>query len=342
MIETTVSQRRELDSERQRKETQDQRRAREVRYTPCLRDLPSRQPCQDIVAKRAAVKSEITDTLRPFYCTLCEKQFQNVAQYDEHTNSYAHHHKARLRDMQANARLVNQEELEKRKEKERKREEKELRKLAKAQGIKIAKPVTASPAPVLAPTESDAGPTHETKLGGFKGAGWAAVTAAPKSSDGDSKRSGWAPVNPAPPLPVHPVPPPDDTTPIAPPPSRSLLVSGAPMFRNAGWTTLDSSSPRSVLPPPSPPAPSALPPPPPTNAPPPPPSTLPPDYHKPHGRAPIPSASASLPVKQNWTAIPDSHQSSQSTSPRAPLPPPVTPARSGWQQWKQGNTSKRR
>lgn len=30
MIETTVSQRRELDSERQRKETQDQRKAREV------------------------------------------------------------------------------------------------------------------------------------------------------------------------------------------------------------------------------------------------------------------------------------------------------------------------
>lgn len=30
MIETTVSQRRELDSERQQKETEDQRRAREV------------------------------------------------------------------------------------------------------------------------------------------------------------------------------------------------------------------------------------------------------------------------------------------------------------------------
>lgn len=30
MVETTVSQRRELDSERQRKETQDQRKAREV------------------------------------------------------------------------------------------------------------------------------------------------------------------------------------------------------------------------------------------------------------------------------------------------------------------------
>jgi hypothetical protein len=32
MIETTVSQRRELDSERQQKETEDQRRVREVRH----------------------------------------------------------------------------------------------------------------------------------------------------------------------------------------------------------------------------------------------------------------------------------------------------------------------
>lgn len=35
MIETTVSQRRGLDSERQQKETEDQRRAREVSYMFC-------------------------------------------------------------------------------------------------------------------------------------------------------------------------------------------------------------------------------------------------------------------------------------------------------------------
>ncbi|KAG8220104.1 hypothetical protein J3R82DRAFT_1123 [Butyriboletus roseoflavus] len=258
MIETTVSQRRELDSERQRKETQDQRKARE-----------------DIAAKRAAVKSEITDTLRPFYCTLCEKQFQNVAQYDEHTNSYAHHHKARLKDMQANARLVNQGEVEKRKEKERKREEKELRKLAKAQGIKIVKPVAAAPAPVLA-TESDTGATNETKPGGFKKAGWAAVTTTPKPPDTDSTHSGWAAVSPAPPLPTHPPPPPpDNPTPSA---SRSHQASGAPMFRAGGWTSLDSSSSQSVPPPPSHCAPLAPPPPPPVDAPPP--STLPSNRHE--------------------------------------------------------------
>ncbi|KAF8559409.1 hypothetical protein OG21DRAFT_1594814 [Imleria badia] len=319
MIETTVSQRRELDSERQRKETQDQRKARE-----------------DIVAKRAAVKSEISDTLRPFYCTLCEKQFQNVAQYDEHTNSYAHHHKGRLRDMQANARLVNQEELEKRKEKERKREEKELRKLARAQGIKMAKPGAAGSSPILAP-ENDTGTTNETKPVGFKKAGWAAVTTAPKPPDTDSKRSGWAPVSPPPPLPTHPAPPPPDD--VAPPAPRSHLASGAPMFRAGGWTSLDSSSSQSILPPPSPPAP-LIPPPPPPDAPPP---TFPPSHHESHSPTPT---NVLPPVRQSWATIPDSHPSSQPlppTSLRALLPPPpVAPAKSGWQQWKQGNNSKRR
>lgn len=288
------------------------------------------------MAKRAAVKSEISDTLKPFYCTLCEKQFQNVAQYDEHTNSYAHHHKARLKDMQANARLVNQEELEKRKEKEQKREEKELRKLARAQGIKMAKPVAA------APSESDTVPTNETKPGGFKKAGWAAVTTAPKFPDTDGKRSGWAAVGPAPPLPTHtPPPPPDDPT---PPASRSLLASSAPVFRAGGWTTLDSSSSQSVLPPSSPPAPLVPPPPPPAGAPPP--STFPSNHHKSHGCAPIPPSDA-LPLgRQSCAKIPDPHPSPQPllpTSLRASLPrPPVAPTKSGWQQWKQGNNSKRR
>ncbi|PSR71309.1 hypothetical protein PHLCEN_2v12823 [Hermanssonia centrifuga] len=158
MIESTVSQRRELDSERQVKETEDQRRARE-----------------DSVVKRAAVRSEISTVLKAFYCELCDKQFQNVAQYDEHTNSYAHHHKARFRDMQATQRANlgnSREETDKRKEKERKREEKELRKIAKAAGIKMPKP----PAPVAPPNnEPPPPPPSEPKPNGFKKSGWATV-----------------------------------------------------------------------------------------------------------------------------------------------------------------------
>ncbi|RDX56079.1 hypothetical protein OH76DRAFT_1370814, partial [Lentinus brumalis] len=178
MIESTVSTRRGLDSERQTKETEEQRRLRE-----------------DAVARRAAVQSEISTVLRPFYCEVCEKQFQNVAQYDEHTNSYAHHHKVRFRDMQAAQRASRntEEEINKRKEKERKREEKELRKIAKAAGVKMVKPPVAVVAP--SPTVSAAG-TGEPQTTGFKKSGWATVStvvaSAPAAPAEPPKRSGWA------------------------------------------------------------------------------------------------------------------------------------------------------
>ncbi|KAH7883908.1 hypothetical protein F5I97DRAFT_1613733 [Phlebopus sp. FC_14] len=332
MIETTVSQRRVLDSERQRKETEDQRRARE-----------------DSVARQLAVRSEISDTLKPFYCSLCEKQFQNVAQYDEHTNSYAHHHKARLRDMQANARLVNQEELGKRKEKERKREEKELRKLAKAAGIKMARPPVAAGAaavPSMVPVNA-AGGSNEGKSPGFKKAGWATVTT-PSTEAGSN--SGWASINPSSAQAGPPPPPPFPT-----PPSKRP-TSNAPLFRTAGWTSLDTggySTPSLAPPPPPPPAPVSTPPAPACwNVP------YPPSDPPPLPSHPLPAAvggwkPASRPISNNPTPpiAPSGEVGHPSpTPPRPPLPgppnlhfPPSTPtppppqAKSGWQQWKQAN-----
>lgn len=167
MIETTVSQRRGLDSERQHKETEEQRRVR-----------------QDDAARRSALANELFDTLKSFYCSLCDKQFKNVTQYDEHTNSYAHHHKARFRDMQANVRIKPQDEVDKRKEKERKREERELRKIAAANGVKMAKPsnlmTTTSPEAAAEFEESVSQPsiphvTSGSAHSGFKKSGWAAI-----------------------------------------------------------------------------------------------------------------------------------------------------------------------
>ncbi|KAI0048422.1 hypothetical protein FA95DRAFT_1466871, partial [Auriscalpium vulgare] len=180
MIETTVSQRRGLDSERQRKETEDQRKAR-----------------QEIVAKRAALQTEISETLKAFYCAVCDKQFQNVAQYDEHTNSYAHHHKVRFRDMQAAQRQKQntEEEVQRRNEKERKREEKHLRKIAAAAGVKMAKPPVAAPA--LDPAPAAAAPAEAVP----KKSGWATVStpAAPAPARWASAGSGSAPPTPPPP-----------------------------------------------------------------------------------------------------------------------------------------------
>ncbi|KJA25958.1 hypothetical protein HYPSUDRAFT_36804 [Hypholoma sublateritium FD-334 SS-4] len=235
MIETTVSQRRGLDSERQQKESEEQRKLRE-----------------DSVARKSALESEISSTLRAFYCTLCDKQFKNVAQYDEHTNSYAHHHKARFKDMQANVRIKPQEEVDKRKEKERKREEKELRKIAAAAGIKMPKPpaAVASTSAAVAPPAGGM-PGMDVDIDGEpvvpKRSGWASIsdTGAAAGARGGFAKSGWATVgSPAnappsssrlaqPPLPPPPPPPPAEAPP-APPHN--------PSFRTAGWTSLDTGS----------------------------------------------------------------------------------------------------
>ncbi|ESK98429.1 g patch domain containing 8 [Moniliophthora roreri MCA 2997] len=215
MIESTVSQRRELDSERQQKETQEQRQARE-----------------DAVARRSALASELSDTLRAFYCTLCDKQFQNVAQYDEHTNSYAHHHKARAKDMQANIRLKPQAEIDKRKEKERKREEKELRKMAAASGIKISKQSSTSLVGTVTPTVSleSIGGTASTS-GQSSGGSWSSISSGSLSG---FKKSGWATVGSST-TSISKSPPPPVESPHPPP--SSTIQSPFP----GGWTSLDTS-----------------------------------------------------------------------------------------------------
>ncbi|KAG1757889.1 hypothetical protein EDB19DRAFT_1659593 [Suillus lakei] len=300
MIETTVAERRKLDSERQRKETEDQRKARE-----------------DDAARRAALKSEISDTLKAFYCSLCEKQFQNVAQYDEHTNSYAHHHRARLRDMQANTRITTQEDLDKRKEKERKREEKELRKIAKAAGIKMAKPTTTSAtvAPAQAPAAAEASLPSEAQSSSFKKAGWATVSAPVEPAIG-FKRSGWASSNASSSAPSVPLPPPPPPVLSPPPPSRSA-ASATPIFRTGGWTSLDVGSSQSVTPPP--PSNTAVPPPPPPNVAP----------------SPPPGPAMNAPPPGGWPPFPPANVRPPSLPlpPSAPLPsgpPPVIPTTGGW------------
>ncbi|KAH9937492.1 uncharacterized protein B0H18DRAFT_1113319 [Fomitopsis serialis] len=327
MIETTVAQRRELDSERQTKETEEQRRARE-----------------DSVAKRVAVQSEIVNTLKAFYCELCDKQFQNVAQYDEHTNSYAHHHKARFRDMQMAARASRntQEEMDKRKEKERKREEKELRKVAKAAGIKITKPtvplITPASTPGTAATPS--GAKGEPMSTGLKKTGWASVGSSsrptsvgppsgPSTSGSASNSSGWASVRPASSgssqsqeprssesrggwAPVTAPPDPRYTTSSNPPNTAPRQAFGsAPAFRTGGWTSLDTSSGERALPPPSVPPPLSHPP-----------------FSTPHVSSPAETAgdwssdtgsgAAVQPSQSGWQTV-----SSQASAERPSIPNPV-------------------
>lgn len=289
MIETTVAQRRGLDSERQQKETESQRRARE-----------------DLVARKSALESEISTTLRPFYCALCDKQFKTVAQYDEHTNSYAHHHKARFKDMQANVRLKPREDIDKRKEKERKREEKELRKIAAANGIRMAKPT---------PTVNlDAATSTDILMD-------VSSVAEGLDSQPAAKKAGWASLASASP----PAPPTIPSGNRAPPQSTNT-VSNAPAFRTAGWTSLDTGSSHSFPPPPTH---SIRPPLPPTSAPP-----LPQDGSSP---------GLTRPEKGGWAAVSGSSlpPAPSVAAPPSPLPSNPQPVRSSWQQFQNSAPRKR-
>lgn len=323
---------------------------------------------QDSVAKKAAVQSEILNTIKAFYCELCEKQFQNVAQYDEHTNSYAHHHKARFRDMQAAQRASRntQEELDKRKEKERKREEKELRKLAKAAGIKIAKP----PVPLATPTlDNEATNSDSTeaqaKSSGFKKSGWTTIGQTSTSADvpagtapPSERRSGWAAVGPAssPLLTAAPAEPPATTRAVNP------GSTAAPSFRTGGWASLDTGS---LTPAPRPPAPAA----PSSNSPPATPAAPPLAPVQPPPPMPALSSQTAGPPRmqdtreepnasdspRGWktntfapsgvssTGFPPASRSTPSQSLQKGSPAPVQEAsRSGWQNFKAGASSRRR
>ncbi|KAJ7225756.1 G-patch-domain Zn-finger DNA-binding protein, partial [Mycena pura] len=243
MIETTVSQRRELDSERMTKETDDQRRARE-----------------DVVARRLARENELTSAIKAFYCELCDKQFKTVVAYTEHTNSYAHHHKARFRDMQASIRIP-PSDVDKRKEKERKREEKELRKIAAANGIKIPKPVVTAASSV--PTDPVGSGMDIDGIPINFGVAPASASSSMETEPGLEKL-GWASVGSTS-LPAT-VPPPE----TASRPSSS----SHPGFRTAGFTSLDTgtSAPYPLGDAARPPPPDDVPPPPPPAAIPPPPA----------------------------------------------------------------------
>ncbi|KAG6911768.1 hypothetical protein DXG01_000014 [Tephrocybe rancida] len=297
MIETTVSQRRGLDSERQQKETEDQRRARE-----------------ELVARKSALEDELSSTLKAFYCSLCDKQFKNVAQYDEHTNSYAHHHKARYKDMQANVRLKPKDEVDKRKEKERKREEKELRKIAAANGIKMPKPTPVAPsAPVdLASTSSasmDVDPSPPPKK-----SGWATVTTAAVQQTG-GRTSSWASVGSSPALPPQSIPTPPNA-------AQQAKLPSNPTFRTAGWTSLDTGSSE-----PTPPPPPLIP------------------YAAPQTQGGFSTVPPNTNSTTGWSRTVTQPTPSPATTHRplapTPAPEPVPKVRSGWQQFQKSGPKRR-
>lgn len=228
--------------------------------------------------------------------------------------------------MQANIRLKPKEEVDKRKEKERKREEKELRKIAAANGIKMAKP-SATPTTPLDTAQAGSSSSMEVDSNPPpppKRAGWATVS----STAEPPKQGGWAavPSTPAAGAPPEVLP----AAHIAQSTSNSSYSGqqlSAPSFRTAGWTSLDTGS--------SQPMPSQVSEP--IYAPPPPP---------PNSWTNVTSNNQQSTSAGGWNSLPPHTAAIASPLPPLPLsqppPPPVaTPVRSGWQKFQKSTARKR-
>ncbi|GAB1519301.1 hypothetical protein RhiTH_002367 [Rhizoctonia solani] len=270
-------------------------------------DVLNNKNQDEAVAAKEQIKTEVNDILRSFYCTDCEKQYKNVAQFDEHVRSYAHTHVVRMKEQQATARQRQSGESAARKAKEKKREEKEMKKMAAAAGIKYSSG-SATSSSIVVPAQPTIKPVAINSGGGFapvsdppaRRGGWSAVTAPTESTGARSfapvsattvtpvglKKTGWTAVaNPAI----------SSSIPTAGAESQDPKQSAKKMgggFMRGGWTTLDTgtsadqdiemaspvtvSSKRVIPPPPTDPAPLPPPPPPTLDPPPPPPEDVPP------------------------------------------------------------------
>jgi hypothetical protein len=152
--------------------------------------------------------------------------------------------------MQANVRVKAKEDVDKQKEKERKREQKELRKIAAANGIKMAKtPSTLATVPVPESGSLATGAGMSMDIDGSPvaeqpktGGGWASLSAS-QGSQGGFKKSGWATVGPSSSNSLTRL-----TSAVDRQPSSALTTSPNitshhnPTFRNAGWSSLDTGS----------------------------------------------------------------------------------------------------
>jgi hypothetical protein len=105
-------------------------------------DDRAREARQERNAHEAKVQVALKEALAEFYCTCCNKQYQNAMEMDNHLSSYDHHHVKRFKEMKEveNAR------------KRQEREAKDARKLAKA--ARTAGPASDGAAPGSVETQS--------------------------------------------------------------------------------------------------------------------------------------------------------------------------------------------
>ena len=73
---STTAKRKATDFEKQLEETEEQRVERELK-----------------VEKKQAIAKELEEVKRVFYCELCDKQYKKISEFEQHLQSYDHHHR---------------------------------------------------------------------------------------------------------------------------------------------------------------------------------------------------------------------------------------------------------
>jgi uncharacterized protein (UPF0297 family) len=174
---SSTAQRRALDSEKQLEETEEEKLKRQMD-----------------TLKKEEVKNDIKEILRAFYCELCDKQYSKISEYEQHLQSYDHHHKKRFKDMRDTSKKSEGAiaERESRRERERKREERENRRIHEAMlkksGVKPDQIPSKWNVPKSGKSDLPSGGSVVKQSSGFTNGGWIAggnggiETANPKSS----------------------------------------------------------------------------------------------------------------------------------------------------------------
>ncbi|CAH7689306.1 hypothetical protein PPACK8108_LOCUS24358 [Phakopsora pachyrhizi] len=160
MLDNTISKSKELESIVIAHETEEDRLKREEKVR--------------VVQLR---EEERGDRLKSFYCSICDKGYTTIRQFEEHERSYAHHHARRALEAKQSRRGGGLP-AEARLEKERRREAKELERLASAAGIRLETNIN-RPSKELIPTlnnsksfsSSSSLPTTTFSGSGFKKVG---------------------------------------------------------------------------------------------------------------------------------------------------------------------------
>ncbi|EGG07611.1 uncharacterized protein MELLADRAFT_62380 [Melampsora larici-populina 98AG31] len=157
----------------------------------------SKESQEDKIKREEKVKvliereEEREDRLKSFYCSICDKGYTNISQFEEHERSYAHHHARRALEAKQ-AKKSGNESIESRREKERKREEKELKRMAKAVGINVTVEPSSNPKPIQ---ETQAGVKTQSGInkGGFKSMGFKPVSSSSVEVQ-PQKKMGFKPI----------------------------------------------------------------------------------------------------------------------------------------------------